>query len=121
MEFRLLGPLEVHRDGHPVRIGGAKLRGLLALLLVHANEVVSRDRVIEELWADALPGTAGHSLNAQMSRLRKALAPDGLVATRAGGYVLEVEPERIDARRRVAKSRTHAPLPRTPRRAADRR
>src|SRR5262245_25643167 len=99
MEFRLLGPLEALRDGNPVPIGGAKQRALLALLLLHANEVVSRDRVIEDLWADAPAGSAGHSLNVQISRLRKALEPDGLLVTRAGGYVVEVEPEQIDARR----------------------
>ena len=75
---------------------------VLALLLLHANEVVSRDRLIDELWADREPGTAGHSLDVQVSRLRKAFEPDEPLVTRAGGYVLEVEPDAD--RRRTASS-----------------
>ena len=100
MEFRLLGSLEaVHDDGRPVPLRGAKQRALLAMLLVRANEVVSRDRLIEELWPGRPPGSAAHSLDIQVSRLRKALGRDDLLATRPGGYVLSVEPEAIDARR----------------------
>jgi DNA-binding SARP family transcriptional activator/ABC-type transport system substrate-binding protein len=99
MEFRLLGPVEALRDGRPVALGGAKPRALLALLLLHANEVVSRDRLIDALWGDRSPGTAGHSLDVQVSRLRKAFEPDDLLLTRSGGYILEVEPEQIDVRR----------------------
>ena len=99
MEFRLLGPVDALRDGRPVALGGAKPRALLALLLLHANELVSRDRLIDALWGDRPPGTAGHSLDVQASRLRKAFEPDELLVTRTGGYVLEVEPEQIDARR----------------------
>ena len=99
MEFRLLGPVEARRDDRPIALGGAKPRALLALLLLHANEVVSRDRLIDALWSDRAPGTAEHSLDVQVSRLRKAFAPDELLVTRSGGYLLEVEPEQIDARR----------------------
>ena len=99
MEFRLLGPVEVLRDGRPVALGGAKPRALLALLLLHANEVVSRDRLIDALWGDRPPGTAGHSLDVQISRLRKAFEPDELLLTQSGGYVLQVEPEQIDVHR----------------------
>ncbi len=99
MEFRLLGPVEARRDDRPIALGGAKPLALLALLLLHANEVVSRDRLIDALWSDRLPGSAEHSLDVQVSRLRKAFAPDELLITRSGGYVLEVEPDQIDARR----------------------
>src|SRR5262249_4054716 len=99
MEFLLLGPLEVVRDGRSVSIGGGKQRALLGVLLLHPNEVVSRDRLIDELWSDRAPGTAAHSLDIQVSRLRKVLDPEELLETRAGGYVLRVEPEQIDARR----------------------
>jgi DNA-binding SARP family transcriptional activator/ABC-type transport system substrate-binding protein/streptogramin lyase len=99
MEFRLLGPVEARRDDRPIPLGGAKPRALLALLLLHANEVVSRDRLIDALWTERPPGTAEHSLDVQISRLRKAFAPDELLVTRSGGYVLEVEPEGIDVRR----------------------
>jgi DNA-binding SARP family transcriptional activator/ABC-type transport system substrate-binding protein len=99
VEFRLLGPVEALRDGSSVALGGAKPKALLALLLLHANEVVSRDRLIDTLWGDREPGTAGHSLDVQVSRLRKALEPYELVLTRSGGYVLEVDREAIDAQR----------------------
>src|SRR5437870_3576334 len=99
MEFRLLGPLEVLRDGRSLALGGAKQRALLALLVLHADEVVSRDRLIDELWSDRSPGTAGHSLDVQISRLRKVLEPDQSLLTTAGGYVLRVDSGQIDARR----------------------
>lgn len=99
MEFRLLGPVEALRNASLIALGGAKPRALLALLLIHANEVVSRDALIEALWPDRPPGTAGHSLDVQISRLRKALEPEELLKTRSGGYVLEVEAEEIDVHR----------------------
>lgn len=99
MEFRLLGPIEVVRDGRSLALGGAKPRALLALLLIHANEVVSRDRLIEALWGDRPPGTADHSLDVQISRLRKVFEADDVLLTRSGGYVLDVDPERIDIHR----------------------
>jgi DNA-binding SARP family transcriptional activator len=71
---------------------------LLALLLLHANKLVSRDRLIEALWPERPPGTAEHSLDVQVSRTRKALAPDEVLLTRSGGYVLQVDPEQVDAR-----------------------
>ena len=99
VEFRLLGPVEGLRSGKLVALGGAKPRALLALLLIHRNEVVSRDALIEALWPERPPGTAAHSLDVQISRLRKAFGPEDLVKTRSGGYVLKVEPEQIDAHR----------------------
>ena len=105
MEFRLLGPLEVLRDGHRLPRGGAKQRALLALLLLHANEVVSRDRLLEELWGDRPPGTAGHSLDVQISRLRKALQPDELLLTRDRD-----SKRRATARTRSRRALLHRPL-----------
>jgi DNA-binding SARP family transcriptional activator/ABC-type transport system substrate-binding protein/streptogramin lyase len=97
LEFRLLGPVEALRDGSVVPIGGAKPRALLALLLLRANEVVPRDELVEALWPERPPGASAHSLDVQVSRLRKAFEPDELVMTRSGGYVLEVDPEDVDA------------------------
>jgi len=57
MEFRLLGPLEALSDGRPLPLGGQKQRGVLALLLLHANEVVSTDRLIDEVWGARPPNT----------------------------------------------------------------
>src|SRR5580765_212857 len=95
MRYRVLGPLEV-RDGETLLpLAGAKQRALLALLLVHANRVISRDRLIEELWGDRPPPTAVTSLQVYVSRLRKLL-PDGKLLTRAPGYLLEVERDELD-------------------------
>jgi predicted ATPase/DNA-binding SARP family transcriptional activator len=96
IEFGILGPLEVRRDGAPVAVGAAKQRALLAILLLRPNEVVSRDRLIDELWGEHPPGTAAHALEVYVSNLRRALGRD-VVATRAGGYALAVEPEAVDA------------------------
>ena len=99
MEFRLLGPLEIRNGESELALSGAKQRALLALLLLHANEVVSRDRLIDELWGEAREPISGHRLETQISRLRKALELDGALVTRPGGYALEVDPMRIDAHR----------------------
>ncbi len=97
-EFRILGPLEVVGDGGPVPLAGQKLRTLLGALLVHAGEVVSTDRLVDELWGEHPPKTATTSLQNMVSQLRKALGADVLV-TRPPGYALEVEPGQVDAAR----------------------
>ena len=100
LEFRILGPLAVRVDGESVAIGGPKQRALLALLLLSANRVVSRDRLIEELFPDQSPDSADHALRNQVSRLRKVLAPAAVdeprVVARAPGYLLRVEPGELD-------------------------
>ncbi len=105
MEFQILGPLEVRREGGQVALGAAKQRALLAILLVRANEVVSIDRLIEELWPEP-PETAANTLQVYVGKLRKALEPDrargaqgALLVTRAPGYLLRVEPDELDADR----------------------
>jgi DNA-binding SARP family transcriptional activator len=102
MEFRILGPLEVLEDGHGVALGGGKRRALLAVLLLHINETLMTDRLIDELWGERAPSTAAKALHMHVSRLRKALAAgagDGLVITRERGYELRLDPERLDSRR----------------------
>ena len=103
MDFRILGPLEALEGGRPVALGGSKQRALLALLLLHANEVLSIDRLIDELWGEQPPATAAKTLHVQISRLRKALAgadrSSGPVITRERGYELRLDAERLDARR----------------------
>jgi DNA-binding SARP family transcriptional activator len=98
MDFRLLGPLEVGGDEGALELGGIKQRSLLAMLLLHANEVVSSDRLIDALWGASPPLRSGKSIQVYVSRLRKALADDRLV-TRAPGYVLYVESEELDLAR----------------------
>ena len=98
MEFRILGPLEVIEDGRELDLGGQKQRALLAVLLLHANEVVSSDRLIEALWEEQPPGSAGKAVQVYVSQLRKVLGRDR-VRTRAPGYLLEVAPEELDLAR----------------------
>ena len=100
VEFRLLGPLEAAVDGVPVMLGPPQQRALLALLLLNANEVVSRDRIVDELWGERPPTTAGKLVQVYVSALRKQLDPGrDLLVTRSPGYVLRVEPDAVDLRR----------------------
>ncbi|MGZ4354361.1 MAG: BTAD domain-containing putative transcriptional regulator, partial [Gaiellaceae bacterium] len=96
VEFRLLGPLEVLRDGERVALRAAKQRALLADLLVHGGRVVSVDRLVDDLWQDSPPTGARHALEAQVSRLRAALGEAAAVVARAPGYAIEVDPQSID-------------------------
>ena len=98
MEFQILGPLEVRDDGEPVALGGGKQRALLALLLLRPNEVVSSDRLIDELWHGEPPETARKALQVHVSNLRKALG-EGRIVTQAPGYRLRVEPGELDLER----------------------
>jgi DNA-binding SARP family transcriptional activator len=98
MEFRILGPLEMSGAGGEVSLGGPKPRALLALLLLHANEVVPADRLIDELWREDSPEDAAAALRVNVSRLRKAL-PEDVLATRSPGYVVRVEPDDLDLHR----------------------
>src|SRR2546423_7847001 len=75
MEFRLLGSLEVLDGQRVVRVGGGKRRSLLALLVLHRNEVVSADRLIDALWGESPPPTAAKGLQVHVSQLRKELQP----------------------------------------------
>ena len=78
---------------------GPTRRGLLAILLLHAGEVLTADRLIDELWGERAPATAAKSLQVHVWRLRKALGGDGgegPLATQAGGYVLRVQPGQLD-------------------------
>ena len=94
-----LGPLEASRDGEPVRLGGERQRALLALILVHANALVSTERLIEHLFGGEPSSSAANAVHVAVSRLRRALrsGDEGLLLTRPGGYLLAVEPEQLDA------------------------
>src|SRR4051812_7267708 len=97
MEYRLLGPLEVRDGDRSLPLAGAKQRAPLALLLLSANRVVSRDRLIDELWGDDPPDSAVASVQVYVSRLRKLL-PDSTLLTRPPGYLLAADPDAIDLR-----------------------
>ncbi len=98
MEFRILGPLEVWDDDREVSLGGPKPRALLAGLLLHPNEVVPADRLIDDLWGEVSPDDAAAALRVNVSRLRKAL-PEDVLTTRAPGYLIRVEPDELDLHR----------------------
>jgi DNA-binding SARP family transcriptional activator/tetratricopeptide (TPR) repeat protein len=98
MDFRLLGPLEVAEHGHLLALGGAKQRALLAVLLLHANDVVPSERLIDELWGESPPATVAKSIQVYVSRLRKQLG-EGRLVTRAPGYVLVVDASELDVAR----------------------
>ena len=98
MEFRILGPLEVWDGGRQASLGGPKPRALLAGLLLHANEVVPSDRLIDEIWGDDSPEDAAAALRVNVSRLRKAL-PQDVLTTKSPGYVIRVEPDELDLHR----------------------
>ena len=100
MEFRILGPLEVLEGELPVPLPGPRQRSLLALLLLHANEVVSSDRLVDELWSHEDPDSGSAALQASVSRLRKALGGGSeLLATVPPGYVVRVGPDQLDLHR----------------------
>ena len=113
MDYRILGPLEVSDDDRPVAVGGEKQRALLAMLLLHAGEVVSADRLIDDLWGERSPAVALNALQVHISRLRKALDSNGagrpltdeerdetpsggVLVTRGRGYLIRVVPGELD-------------------------
>jgi len=113
VEYRILGPLEVVEGGEPVPLGRPKERLVLAVLLLSANEFVSRERLIDELWGELPPPTAGKAVNVFVSQLRKALTRDGLdpIVTADGGYRIELEADHLDVahmRRLLATARERA-------------
>lgn len=98
MDFRILGPLEVWDGERQLELGGPKRRAVLALLLLHANEVVGVDRLADQLWGEKAPRNATAALHTHVSRLRKELGSE-VVARRAWGYVLRTDPGEVDLER----------------------
>ena len=104
LEFRLLGRVEVYRDGRPVDVGGPKQRAVLASLLLRVRRVVSVDQLIDDLWPEHPPARAAATVQVFVSQLRRALEPErsrGAVATvlvtASPGYRLDIEPTAVDA------------------------
>jgi predicted ATPase/DNA-binding SARP family transcriptional activator len=96
VDFRVLGPLSVVDAGREVPIAGRKEKLLLASLLLRANELVPRARLVDQLWEGALPPSAEGALYVLVSHLRSALGPEAVPRSH-GGYTLRVEPEHIDS------------------------
>src|SRR4051794_39969479 len=99
MEFRVLGPLEVHERGRRLPLRGPRQLALLAALLLRANATVPEERLLEELWGDAQPRSGSAALRVRVSQMRRALDTPRVLVTRAGGYELRVEPDALDAAR----------------------
>ena len=121
MEFRVLGPLEVHDGGGSLPLGsGRRLRSLLALFLSRPNQILSTDLLIESLWSEEPPPSAATALRVHLTRLRTRLepnrprgAPSGRLVTEPSGYRLAVERDELDASRfeqLVALARRESPV-----------
>jgi DNA-binding SARP family transcriptional activator len=95
MEYRILGPFYVARNGVEVVVGSGRRRALLALLLLHANEAVSTDRLVDELWGETHAASSTRVVRNYVWNLRRALG-EGVLITRGRGYALRVEPGELD-------------------------
>ncbi len=98
IEFRVLGPFEVVDGDRTFRLGSPQQRALLVVLLMHRDQPVSADTLIDALWGERAPATAVKIVQGYVSNLRRALG-DGLLVTRAPGYMLQVAPGQVDADR----------------------
>ena len=103
LEFRLLGPVEALGEGSVLSLGGARQRGVLAILLLHAGEVVPSERLVDLIWGESPPPTAATALQGYVSQLRKAIEPDRpvgtasrVIVTVAPGYLVRLEPGQLD-------------------------
>jgi DNA-binding SARP family transcriptional activator len=105
LDFRLLGPFEVVSDGRALRLGGPRQRAVLALLAIHAGDVVSTDRIADEIWSGKPPQSAVQTIHAYISRLRGVLQEScssdiaEIVKRQDPGYILRVPRDAIDANR----------------------
>src|SRR4029453_5053382 len=98
MEFKILGPLEVCDGAQVLTLGGAKQRALLAILLLHPNEVVPAERLLDDLGGEGNPTGGTKALHVYISQLRKVVGDDRVV-TRAPGYSLRLDPDELDLMR----------------------
>ncbi|MFJ9379976.1 AfsR/SARP family transcriptional regulator [Streptomyces sp. NPDC101455] len=101
-EVRLLGPVEVWADGRRAPLGGVRPLAVLSALVVHLGEVLSTERLVDCVWDERAPATAGALVATHVSAVRRALAQvtrDTVVRTRPPGYVADLGPSQIDARR----------------------
>jgi DNA-binding SARP family transcriptional activator len=98
VDFRVLGPLEVVDRGRALAVGGPRQRAVLAFLLLHANEVVSAERLVAAAWGEEPPASGSAGLHVRISQLRKVLGATR-IRTRAPGYALSVDPGELDVER----------------------
>jgi len=95
MDFLVLGPLEVRDGASSLPLGGAKQRALLAILLLHRDQVVAADTLVDALWGERPPETAATALHGLISNLRKLLGAE-LIVTQPPGYVVRLGSHRLD-------------------------
>lgn len=109
LRFGILGPLEAFDEERSLALGGPKQRALLAILLLRANEPVSRDRLIEGIWGEQPPPSGVQSLDSYVSRLRKLIGAER-IERHGGGYVLRLGPGELDLEvfERLAMARRYA-------------
>ena len=124
-DYRILGSLEVLEGDRAVALGGARCRAVLAVLVISANRPVSVGRLIDEVWGDPSPPTAGNVVQGHVSDLRRALGRDA-IETRGDAYVLHVargsrDVDRFEELRRAAPGRSRTAEPRRRRRRSPRR
>src|SRR5512133_3654716 len=116
MEFKVLGPLEALSDGRPLQLGPPQQRALLALLLLNANQVVTTDRLAEELWQGQVPKTSAKAIQVYVSSLRKAFGESrDALETRGNGYLLRIEAGELDLHefeRLLERAKDEQPAPR---------
>ena len=119
MDFRILGPLHISRDGRQLGLGGHRQKVVVCLLLLHANEVISAEQIIDVLWGEAAPETARKALQVYISRLRRILGA-GVLETRAPGYLIRIQDGELDMQRfeRLVAQGKHALATGDPGRAA---
>jgi DNA-binding SARP family transcriptional activator len=99
IRFSLLGPVEAHRDGARVPLGGPKQRAVLALLLLNANRTVQVSQIIDGVWGEGAPQRAVNTVQVYVSGLRRALDPQpsaGLLTTHGTGYLLRADERSLD-------------------------
>jgi DNA-binding SARP family transcriptional activator/tetratricopeptide (TPR) repeat protein len=119
VDFRVLGPLHVSSEGRPLNLGGHRQKELVCLLLLHANEVISAEQIIDVLWGEAAPITSRKALQVYVSRLRQLLGAE-VLETRGPGYLMRIQDGELDAQRfeRLVAQGKHALATREPGRAA---
>jgi DNA-binding SARP family transcriptional activator len=117
LEVRVLGPLEVFRDGVALDLGAPRQRALLVALVLRANQLVPIERLLDDLWGEDPPARARHSIHVYVANLRKLLESDAgyrapsVLVTRPGGYMIVLAPANLDValfEQRVAEGREHA-------------
>jgi len=97
MRVRLLGPVDVVGTGAPTPVPGLRRKAILTALALRPGEVVTLDELVDIVWGDAAPATVVNTVQAHVSLLRRLLGASGAIVTRPRGYLLDIDPDRIDA------------------------